>query len=129
MITYDEIYNKMRSEFEVRSRFDFDEKSDADIRIRVLAGEIFNAMTSIEWLKRQMFVATATGEYLDYFASQRGIERKRRKRRRAKLHFLSTSLPKTVFLFQRAVWWLRQTQNLSDMLPPRTPKLRQAIRL
>ena len=67
----------MRSEFEVQSRFDFDEKSDADIRIRVLAGEIFNAMTSIEWLKRQMFVATATGEYLDYFASQRGIERKK----------------------------------------------------
>ena len=47
MITYDEIYNKMRSEFEVQSRFAFDEKSDADIRIRVLAGEIFNAMTSI----------------------------------------------------------------------------------
>lgn len=87
MITYDEIYNKMRSEFEAQSRFDFDEKSDADIRIRVLAGEIFNAMTSIEWLKRQMFVATATGEYLDYFASQRGIERKKAQKAQGEITF------------------------------------------
>lgn len=76
MITYDEIYNKMKAEFASQSKYEFDEKSDCAIRMRVLAGEIFNAMSSFEWLKNQMFTSTASGEYLDYFASQRGIERK-----------------------------------------------------
>ena len=48
MITYDEIYNRMKSEFSAKSKYDFDEASDAAIRMRVLAGEIFNAMTNIE---------------------------------------------------------------------------------
>ena len=43
MITYDEIYNRMKSEFSAKSKYDFDEASDAAIRMRVLAGEIFNA--------------------------------------------------------------------------------------
>lgn len=87
MITYDEIYNRMKSEYILQSRYDFDEKSDADIRMRLLAGEIFNAMTNIEWLKKQMFVATAGGEYLDYFASQRGIERKKATKAQGEITF------------------------------------------
>lgn len=86
-ITYDEIYNRMKSQFASESKYDFDEASDAAIRMRVLAGEIFNAMTSLEWLKKQMFVATASGEYLDYFASQRGIERKQAKKAEGELTF------------------------------------------
>ncbi|WP_405355180.1 hypothetical protein [Ruminococcus sp.] len=46
-ITYDEIYNRMKSQFASESKYDFDEASDAAIRMRVLAGEIFNAMTSL----------------------------------------------------------------------------------
>ena len=37
MITYDEIYNRMKSEFSAKSKYDFDEASDAAIRMRVLA--------------------------------------------------------------------------------------------
>ena len=81
MITYDEIYNRMKSEFSAKSKYDFDEASDAAIRMRVLAGEIFNAMTNIEWLKNQMFVATASGEL------------------------------KTAFLFLKEVWSPRQTPS------------------
>lgn len=108
MITYDEIYNRMKSEFSAKSKYDFDEASDAAIRMRVLAGEIFNAMTNIEWLKNQMFVATASGEYLDYFASQRGLERKQRRKHRVKLHSLSMNLLKTAFSFLKEVWSPRQ---------------------
>lgn len=71
MITYDEIYNKMKAEYILQSRYEFDEASDCAIRMRVLAGEIFNAVSNAEWLKKQMFISTASGEYLDYFASQR----------------------------------------------------------
>ena len=108
MITYDEIYNRMKSEFSAKSKYDFDEASDAAIRMRVLAGEIFNAMTNIEWLKNQMFVATASGEYLDYFASQRGLERKQAQKAQGEITFFSMNLLKTAFSFLKEVWSPRQ---------------------
>lgn len=108
MITYDEIYNRMKSEFSAKSKYDFDEASDAAIRMRVLAGEIFNAMTNIEWLKNQMFVATASGEYLDYLHLKEDLSVNRRRKRRVKLHSLSMNLLKTAFLFLKEVWSLRQ---------------------
>ena len=76
MVTYDEIYERMKSEYVTQSGVDFDEASDVAIRMRILAGEIYNMSTNTEWLKNQMFISTASGEFLDYFASQRGIQRK-----------------------------------------------------
>ena len=32
--SYDEIYNRMKSEFSAKSKYDFDEASDAAIRMR-----------------------------------------------------------------------------------------------
>lgn len=87
MITYDEIYNKMKAEYILQSRYEFDEKSDCAIRMRVLAGEIFNAVSNAEWLKKQMFISTASGEYLDYFASQRGLERKQAQKAQGEITF------------------------------------------
>lgn len=99
MITYDEIYNRMKSEFSAKSKYDFDEASDAAIRMRVLAGEIFNAMTNIEWLKNQMFVATASGEYLDYFASQRGLERKQAQKAQGEItFFINEPVENSIFI-------------------------------
>ncbi|MCD8025631.1 MAG: baseplate J/gp47 family protein [Clostridiales bacterium] len=76
METYNEIYERMKEEYTAESGSQFDNASDIAIRLRVLAGEIYNAQVNAEWLKNQMFVSTAGGEYLDYFASQRGLERK-----------------------------------------------------
>lgn len=66
----------MRTKYEEESGSTFDEASDIAIRLKVLAGEIYNAQVNFEWLKNQMFAETATGEYLDYIASQRGLTRK-----------------------------------------------------
>ncbi len=66
----------MRAKYEEESGSTFDEASDIAIRLKVLAGEIYNAQVNFEWLKNQMFAETATGEYLDYIASQRGLTRK-----------------------------------------------------
>ena len=72
METYNEIYTRMKNRYIEESGSDFDEKSDIAVRLKVLAGEIYNAETSIEWLKRQIFVTTASGEFLDEIAEQRG---------------------------------------------------------
>ncbi|MEE0913800.1 MAG: baseplate J/gp47 family protein [Ruminococcus sp.] len=66
----------MKAKYQEESGSTFDEASDIAIRLKVLAGEIYNAQVNFEWLKNQMFAETATGEYLDYIASQRGLTRK-----------------------------------------------------
>ena len=99
MITYDEIYDKMKEEFSLQSKYDFYENSDAAIRMRVLAGEIFKAMSNIEWLKNQMFVSSASGEYLDYFASQRGIERKKAQKAQGEItFFINAPIENSIFI-------------------------------
>lgn len=87
METYEEIYQRMKENYTGESGEDFDEAGDIAIRLRVLAGEIYSMQTNLEWLKRQMFPSTATGEYLDYFAQQRGITRVPARKARGELIF------------------------------------------
>ena len=87
METYDEIYTRMKEKYEDESGFEIDPASDIAIRLKVLAGEIYNARCSLEWLKRQMFADTATGEYLDLLAEQRGITRRAAKKASGQLTF------------------------------------------
>ncbi len=66
----------MKDKYILESGSEFDEVSDIAIRLKVLAGEIYSMQTSLEWLKRQLFPSSASGEYLDRFAEQRGLERR-----------------------------------------------------
>lgn len=50
-------------------------ESDIYIRLQVLAGEIYNVQINMDWIKRQMLCDSAEGEWLDYHASLRGLER------------------------------------------------------
>ena len=52
------------------------DQSDVMIRLRVLAGEIYSERAYAEYILRQMFPSTATGEYLDRHAAERGLTRK-----------------------------------------------------
>lgn len=76
METYDEIYTRMKEKYEEESGSEVDNSSDVAIRLRVLAGEIYNAECNLDWLKRQMYAESASGERLDYIAAQRGLTRK-----------------------------------------------------
>lgn len=76
MDSYDEIYKRMCDNYEKRVGGRPDRSSDIGVRMAVLAGEIFSAQTELNWLKTQMFPQTATGEYLDLHAAQRGLSRK-----------------------------------------------------
>lgn len=85
--TYSEILENMKNEFKNLAGFDADEASDIGIRLKVLAGEIFSTMASIDWLKNQMFPQTATASQLDLHAEQRGLTRKPATKARGKLTF------------------------------------------
>lgn len=87
METYESIYSRMKQKYIEESGDDFLEASDIGIRLRVLAGEIYNMQNSLDWLKRQMFVTTASGESLDYLASERGLTRKSATKAAGKITF------------------------------------------
>lgn len=77
----------MKNRYEQESETEIDEKSDVAIRLKVLAGEIYNAQVNFEWLKNQMFADSASGEYLDYIAKQRGLERKKAVKAQGEIFF------------------------------------------
>lgn len=76
MDSYNDILKRMKDKYKELTSYDVPELSDIDIRMRVLAGEIYNDEVNLEFLKRQMFPNTASGEYLNYHAETRGISRK-----------------------------------------------------
>lgn len=76
MEKYNEILKRMEDTYKAETGFVPDKYSDTGIRMRILAGELFNISTELEWFKKQMFPTTATGIYLDYHSSERGIIRR-----------------------------------------------------
>lgn len=99
METYNEIYDRMKKKYEQESGAQFDEASDIAIRLKVLAGEIYNAQVNMEWIKNQMYVETATGERLDYFAKQRGLERKSAQKAQGEISFfISAPIDHTIII-------------------------------
>ena len=76
METYDTVLGRMKEKFQELSGFSADDASDIGIRLKVLAGEVFSLWNGLEWLKRQAFPTTATGEFLEEHAVQRGLSRK-----------------------------------------------------
>ena len=59
MKSYDEFVSAMSRTFTSRAGYSPDEASDIGIRIRVLAGELYNLQSNIQWLKQQVFPQTA----------------------------------------------------------------------
>lgn len=76
MDSYEDILSRMKNKYKELSMAEVPELSDIDIRMKILAGEIYNDEVNLEFLKRQIFPMTATGEYLDYHADDRGLKRK-----------------------------------------------------
>lgn len=76
MQSYDDILLRMVDKYTELSGYTPSEQSDIMIRLKVLAGEIYNNTVAAEFVKRQMFPVSASGEYLDKHALERGIQRK-----------------------------------------------------
>lgn len=87
MESYEEIYERMLETYNGITGNYPDEASDAAIKLKVLAGEIFSCRADLDYIKRQAFIETAEGEYLDYHGRQRGLERKQALRARGSVIF------------------------------------------
>lgn len=66
----------MQKRFTDLAGYSPDDASDLGIRLRLLAEEIYSIGAAVEWLKRQTFAQTATGQELEYRAQERGLARK-----------------------------------------------------
>lgn len=75
-MTYAQTLSKMTTAYEQLSGGKAEDVSDAGVRLKVLAGEIYRLSTHLAWLEREAFVQTATGEWLDRHGEQFGLERK-----------------------------------------------------
>ena len=74
--SYNDILERMLDTYEEESGFRPEKESDIMLRLRVLAGEIYQENAHAEYILRQMFPTTASGEYLEAHAAQRGLSRK-----------------------------------------------------
>ncbi len=73
--TYNQILDRMNNKFTELSGYEPENASDVGIKIKLLAGELYSLCTEIDRIKLQMFPNTATGQYLDMHAQQRGLSR------------------------------------------------------
>lgn len=76
MKTIEEIYAQMRTDFTARTGMDVAENGDLSARLYAAAAQICGLYAQADWVNRQCFPQTASGEYLDHHAQLRALERK-----------------------------------------------------
>ena len=76
MKTIDEIYREMLACFGEETGLEPREGTDLSARMYALAAQVYALYVQADWVTRQAFPQTAEGEYLDYHAQLRSLERK-----------------------------------------------------
>lgn len=76
MKTVEELYAEMREDFTARAGMEVAEGGDLSARLYAVAAQIYALYVQGEWVSKQCFPQTATGEYLDHHAQLRALERK-----------------------------------------------------
>lgn len=76
METFEELLRSMEAAYRAQSGHEAEDVSDTGLRLRVLAGELYRLWAKLQWLRREAFPQTATGDRLDLHGEQRGIIRK-----------------------------------------------------
>ena len=76
MITLEEIYQGLASDFQARTGQTAGGSSELAVRFYAVAAQMYSLYVQAEWTRRQCFPQTAQGEYLDLHAALRGVERK-----------------------------------------------------
>lgn len=75
MKTTEEIYSELCDDFTESTGMAINDFCDMAVRMHAVAAQIYSLYAYNDWVKRQCFPQTATGEYLDYHAQMRGITR------------------------------------------------------
>lgn len=76
MITYNELLNNMQNYYFEKCGEKLDLNSPCGARVQAVASELFSLACFGDYILKQAFVQTATGEYLDNHAQLRDISRK-----------------------------------------------------
>lgn len=84
---YQSIYNDIKTEFKNRTGETVSDDGDFGIRMQVVAGELFYLYQQMDFVTKQMFPQTATGEYLEHHAAIRDLYKKKANAAGGKLMF------------------------------------------
>ena len=76
MKTVEEVYSDMLTDFTARTGMGITLGGDLSARLYAAAAQIYALYVQADWVNRQCFPQTAQGEYLDYHAQLRALERK-----------------------------------------------------
>lgn len=76
MKSIDQIYSEMMAAFTQRSGLEPGSGGDLAVRLYAVAAQVHALYLQAEWTQRQCFPQSATGQFLDYHAALRGVERK-----------------------------------------------------
>lgn len=76
MITLEEIYQGLASEFQAQTGQSAGGSSELAVRFYAVAAQIYSLYVQAEWTRRQCFPQTAQGEDLDKHAKLRGLTRR-----------------------------------------------------
>lgn len=92
MKTLEEIYAGLKADFEEASGVKLNDGGDMALRFRALAAQLVSLLAQTEFVSRQCFPQTATGEYLDYHAELRGLKRGGAEKSHGTIRFMISSL-------------------------------------
>ena len=76
MKTIDEIYQELLACFGERTGLEPREGCDLSARLYAVAAQVYSLYVQADWVVRQAFPQTAEGDFLDYHAQLRSLERK-----------------------------------------------------
>lgn len=76
MKSIEDIYAELKTECQNRMGLAINDSGDMAIRLRAFAAQIFSLLVQQDYLYRQVFPQTASGENLDRHAELRGLERR-----------------------------------------------------
>lgn len=74
-ITFNDILNRMKQAFFNECGHNVDNIGDVSARFNAVASEIYSLFCNMDFVRRQSYLQTAQGEYLDYHAQLRDMHR------------------------------------------------------
>ena len=87
MKTMEEIYQEMLADFSARTGMEPATDGDLAVRLYAVAAQIYSLYIQSDWVVRQCFPQTATGEYLERHGALRGLERRKASKAEGVLRF------------------------------------------
>lgn len=87
MKSLQQIYEDMLAVYQAETGYAMEDSADLAVRLKAAASEVFGLYVYADWIGRMAFPQTAEGQYLDYHAQMRGLERREASKARGNIRF------------------------------------------